>query len=70
MLAWVPILLADHNPAIFSVLQALKNLTSPPRQTKSPDNSNTLQMFNNNTYSDFRAVYKHILIPSYVIQVI
>ena len=28
--------------------QTLKILTSPPRQTKSPDNSNTLNMFDNN----------------------
>ena len=27
-------------------------------------------MFNNNTYTDFRTAYKHILIPSYIIQVI
>ena len=39
-------------------------------QTKSPDNSNVLHMFNNNTYTDFRTAYKHVLIPSYVIQVI
>ena len=48
----------------------MKNLTSPPRQTKSPDNSNILHMFNNNTYTDFRTEYKHILIPSYITQVI
>ena len=29
-----------------------------------------MHMFNNNTYTDFRTVYKHFLIPSYVIQVI
>ena len=29
-----------------------------------------LQMFNNNTYTDSRTVYKHALIPSYVISVI
>ena len=51
-----------------SVPQALRNLKSPPRQTKSPDNS-VLHMFKNNTYSDFRPAYKNILIPSCVIQV-
>ena len=29
-----------------------------------------LQMFKNNTYADFRKAYKHVLIPSYIIQVI
>ena len=29
-----------------------------------------LHMFNNNTYNDFRTTWKHILIPSYIIQVI
>ena len=33
--------------------RTLKNLTSLPRQTKSPDNSNMLHIFNNNTYTDF-----------------
>ena len=38
-------------PSIFFCLpQALKNL-SPPRQTKSPNNSNMLHMFNNNIYT-------------------
>ena len=37
--------------------QALKILASPPRQTKCPDNSNTLNMFNNNTYTNFKAAY-------------
>ena len=27
-------------------------------------------MFNNNTYTDFRTACQHILIPSYIIQVI
>ena len=48
----------------------MKNLISPPRQTKSPDNSYVLHTFNNNTYTDFRTAYKHVLIPSYIIQVI
>ena len=26
--------------------------------------------FNTNTYNDFRTTYKHVLIPSYIIQVI
>ena len=43
---------------------------SSPKQTKSPDNSNMLHMFNNNTYTDFRTASKHVLIPSYVIGVI
>ena len=43
--AWVLDPLANHNPAVVSVPQALKNLISPSRQTKSPDNSNILHMF-------------------------
>ena len=35
---------------------------SPPRQTKSPDNSSTLIMFNNDTYANFKTDYKHMLI--------
>ena len=61
------IALANH---LHPPTQTLKNLTSPPRQTKSPDNSNILHMFNINTYTDSRTVYKQVLIPSYVIQVI
>ena len=49
--------------------QALKNLTSPPRQKTSTDHSNTLHMFNKNTYTDFRTAHKNILTPTYVIQV-
>ena len=43
-------------------LQTLKILTSPSRQTKSSDNSNTLNMFNNDTYTNFKTAYKHMLI--------
>ena len=48
-------------------LQALKNLVRYPGQTKNPDNSNMLHMFNNNTFTDFTTPYKHVLILSYVI---
>ena len=68
--AWVLTPLANHNPVIFLVPLALKNLTNPPTQTKSPDNSNIFYIFSNNTDTSFRTAYKHILIPSYVIQVI
>ena len=51
--AWVLILPCKPQPSnLFcpppppTTPQALKNLTSPPRQTKSPDNSNVLHMFN------------------------
>ena len=27
-------------------------------------------LFNNNTYTDFRTAYRHVLIPSYTIQMI
>ena len=56
--------LANHNPAILSVPQALENLKSPPWHTK------TLIIpicytFNKKTYTDVRTAYKHILVPSY-----
>ena len=35
-------------------------------QTTSPDNSHMLQMVNNNFYTNFRTVYKHLLIPIYL----
>ena len=45
----VLITLANLNPAFFFLSpEVLKNLISCPRQTKSPDNSNLLLMFNNN----------------------
>ena len=62
--------LVNHKPSIFFVPQVLKKLTSLHQVDKSLDNSNMLLMFNSNTYSDSRLVNKHILIPSYVIQVI
>ena len=71
--AWVmtpPPLLANHNPAIFPVSSGTEKLNKFSRQTKSPDNSNMLHKFNNNTYIDFGADNKCILILSYVIQVI
>ena len=37
---------------------------------KSPDNSSMLHLFNNNTYIDFGAASKCVLIPSFDIQVI
>ena len=36
-------------------------------QTKRADNSNMVNMFNNNTYTDLRTAKKRILIPSSVI---
>ena len=69
--AWVLISTNKPQPSnFFCPPQALKNLISPPRKTKDPDNSSVLYMFNNNTYPDFGTAYKHVLIPSYVIQVI
>ena len=68
--AGVLIPLANHNPAIFLSPKVLKNLKSCPRQTKSCDNSNVLLMLNNNTYIDPRTASRHVLIPSYFIQMI
>ena len=67
---YVLITLQTLTQQFFLSPEELKNLISCPRQTKSRDNSNLLLMFNNNTYIDFRTACKHILIPSYFIQVI
>ena len=64
--AWVLIPQANHHSGFFSVP---RHLTSPFKLKKSPDNSNMLHMLNNNTSTDFRKTLKHILIPSFVIQV-
>ena len=53
--------LVNHNPAT-SVPQVLEIVTSPLRQTKIFDNSNNLNMFNNNTFTNFQTTYKHMLI--------
>ena len=52
----------NYSPASFSVPLEMKNLTSFPKQTKSPGNSNMLRIINNNTYTDFRTASKHVLI--------
>ena len=62
--------LANYNTAIFLLSQASKNLTSSPRQTKSPDNFNILHMFNNTIYTKSRTACKHVLSFSYVFCVI
>ena len=39
----------------------MKILTSLPRKTKRPDNSNILNMFINiNIYTNFQTAYKHL----------
>ena len=53
------------HPAIFSVPPGTEKLKSYSRQ--SPDSSNMLHVFNNETYTDFRTANKHVLIPNYVI---
>ena len=62
--------LRGKNSSILLSAKPLKNLKSSPRQAENPDNSSMLYIFNNNTFTDFRAAYKHVLIPSYVIQLI
>ena len=56
--------LANHNPAISSVLAGTGKVIKSTEADKSPDNSNVLHVFNNNTYTNFRNAHKHILIPS------
>ena len=53
VLAWVLIPPSKPQPC---------NFFCPPGQTKSPDNSNTLNMFNNNIYTNFKTADKHMLI--------
>ena len=60
----------NHIPTFFSSSQVLKNLISPPKQRKSPNNPNLLQIFDNNIYTDFGTAYKHVLNPTYIIQMI
>ena len=59
--------LANHNPVTYSVPpDTEKSLW----QTKSPNNSIMVHMFNSNTYTDFRTTYKHVIILSYFVRVI
>ena len=53
---WVLIPLANINPASYVPL-ALKILICLPGHTNSPNNSNTMNMFNNNTYANFKTAY-------------
>ena len=70
MLAWV---LISPNQNItqqfFLHPPAMEKLSKSPQAEKSSNNSNTLHMFNDNIYTDFKTAYKHVLISSYVIQV-
>ena len=54
--AWVliPLHSKQQSNYFFCPLQALKNLISLPRQTKTSYHSNFWQMFNNNTHTDFK----------------
>ena len=71
MLAWVLILpLLNLNPAISSVSPGTEKLFKSHGETKSPTNSNMLHIFNDNTYTASEEPKKHVLIPSYIIQVI
>ena len=47
-----------------------KSFNKSQQADKKPCNPNMFHMFNNNSYTDFRTAYKHMLIPSNVIQVI
>ena len=60
--AWVLIPLANDSHTISSVCTVTEKLNKPPRQTKIPDNFNTLNMFNNSGYTKFKTIYKHMLI--------
>ena len=42
--------------------KALKIVISSPRQTKTPDNSNTLNMFDSNTYTKFQSSLHTLLL--------
>ena len=60
--AWVLIPLANHSHTISSVATVTEKLNKSTRQTKSPDNFNTLNMFKNSTYTKFKTIFKHMLI--------
>ena len=60
----------NQNSAIFLSSKVLKNVKKWPKQAENPDNSSMSYIFNNNTFTDFRAAYKHVLITNYLIQVI
>ena len=60
--AWVLIPLANHSHTISSVATVTEKLNKSPRQTKSPDHFNTLNMFKNSTYTKFKTIFKHMLI--------
>ena len=47
-------------PAIFSVPPGTEDLTKSPETDKSLDNSDTFDMFNNNTYTNFKTAYTHV----------
>ena len=55
-------------PSYFFYPPNIEKLTKspPPKQTKSPENSNMLHMFNNNIYTDIKTAYKHDLLRSHL----
>ena len=55
--AWVLIPQANHKPVFCPHPQTMKTLTNPPRQTKSPDNSNMLNMFNSKDQGSVNLVF-------------
>ena len=68
--AWVLIPLANQNSAVFSVPQGTEKLYKSIQGRLQAKIIPTCWTFNNNIYTDFRTVYKHVLSHSYVIQVI
>ena len=61
--AWLMIPPSNAQPNnFFCPPQVMKILTSLPRETKSPDNVGTFNMVNNNTFTNFKTAYRHMLI--------
>ena len=55
-----PLPLTNHNPAISSVSPNTENLNKAPQAGR--QKANTLNVFNNNTYTNFKTAHKRMLI--------
>ena len=62
--AWVLITSSKPQPSNLFCPPDTEKLINSPQVDKSPANSSMLQMFNNNTYLDFRTANKLVLVSS------
>ena len=73
VLVWIlipPLPSKPKSKQFFRLPPGTLKLNKSPKETKSPGNSNMFHMVTNNTYNDFKTIYKRDLIPTYVIRVI